>query len=180
MQRSNVWYLPGQTLLRLRKKRSKIWSLLLLYKLIQQKSIQSPTPLFIADLLNARDFAGFLFGFSQGTLLKLVSSPYLWAYQSLHPSETVKLWRGVIITQSKRTSMVIRTFPQAIQFPSITTQAKHLFNRFKKNWTPNTLQEINISHLGKRKIIFKMPFWGDMLVPWRVSQTGQASNFQPS
>ena len=32
-----------------------------------------------------------------------------------------------------------------------------------------TLQGINISHLGKRKIIFKMPFLGDMLVPWRVS-----------
>ena len=32
-----------------------------------------------------------------------------------------------------------------------------------------TFQEINISHLGKRKIIFKMPFLGDMLVPWRVS-----------
>ena len=32
----------------------------------------------------------------------------------------------------------------------------------------DTLQGINISHLGKRKIIFKMPFWGDMLVPWRV------------
>ena len=27
---------------------------------------------------------------------------------------------------------------------------------------------INISHLGKRKIIFKMPFLGDMLVSWRV------------
>ena len=31
-----------------------------------------------------------------------------------------------------------------------------------------TLQGINISHLGKRKIIVKMPFLGDMLVPWRV------------
>ena len=31
-----------------------------------------------------------------------------------------------------------------------------------------TLQGINISHLGKRKIIFKMPFLVDMLVPWRV------------
>jgi len=31
-----------------------------------------------------------------------------------------------------------------------------------------TLQGINISHLGKRKIIFKMPFLGDMLVAWRV------------
>ena len=35
-----------------------------------------------------------------------------------------------------------------------------------------TLQGINISHLGKRKIIFKMPFWGDMLVPWRVCSLG--------
>ena len=32
-----------------------------------------------------------------------------------------------------------------------------------------SIQEINISHLGKRKIIFKMPFLGDMLVSWRVS-----------
>ena len=32
----------------------------------------------------------------------------------------------------------------------------------------HTLQGINISHLGKRKIIFKMPFFGDMLVSWRV------------
>ena len=31
-----------------------------------------------------------------------------------------------------------------------------------------TLQGINISHLGKRKIIFKMLFLGDMLVSWRV------------
>ena len=37
-----------------------------------------------------------------------------------------------------------------------------------------TLQEINISHLGKRKIIFKMLFLGDMLVPWRVLKTSQA------
>ena len=27
----------------------------------------------------------------------------------------------------------------------------------------------HISHLGKRKFIFKMPFLGDMLVPWRVN-----------
>ena len=32
----------------------------------------------------------------------------------------------------------------------------------------HTLQGTNISHLGKRNIIFKMPFLGDMLVPWRV------------
>ena len=39
-----------------------------------------------------------------------------------------------------------------------------------------TLQEINISHLGKRKIIFKMPFWGDMLVPWRVIKNKEDNN----
>jgi len=33
----------------------------------------------------------------------------------------------------------------------------------------NTLQGTNISHLGKRNIIFNMPFLGDMLVPWRVT-----------
>ena len=37
-----------------------------------------------------------------------------------------------------------------------------------KKFRPLTLQGINISHLGKRKIIFKMPFLGDMLIPWRV------------
>ena len=40
-----------------------------------------------------------------------------------------------------------------------------------------TLQGINISHLGKRKIIFKMPFLGDMLVPSRESFIFQASFF---
>ena len=39
-------------------------------------------------------------------------------------------------------------------------------------WPMATLLEIKISHLGKRKIIFKMPFWGDILVPWRVNFLG--------
>ena len=35
-----------------------------------------------------------------------------------------------------------------------------------------TLQGTNISHLGKRKIIFKMPFLGGyVIVPWRVNYT---------
>jgi len=34
------------------------------------------------------------------------------------------------------------------------------------------LQEINISHLGKRKIIFKYAFPRDMLIPWRVVKMG--------
>ena len=54
------------------------------------------------------------------------------------------------------------------------------FENWGKRWTSwkyehpkqvidcDTLQGINISHLGKRKIIFKMPFLGDMLIPWRV------------
>ena len=56
-----------------------------------------------------------------------------------------------------------------------------IFNLLQKNtleqnmisWISErlTLQEINISHLGKRKIIdSKSYFWGDMLVPWRVSK----------
>ena len=32
-----------------------------------------------------------------------------------------------------------------------------------------TLQGINISHLGKRKLIFKNALEGDMLIPWRVT-----------
>ena len=35
-----------------------------------------------------------------------------------------------------------------------------------------TLQGINISHLGKRKLIFKRECWWDMLVPKRVRTTG--------
>ena len=46
-------------------------------------------------------------------------------------------------------------------------QENSWFNKNQKSST-TTLQGINISHLGKGKIIFKMPFWGDMLVPWRV------------
>ena len=40
----------------------------------------------------------------------------------------------------------------------------------------DTLQGTNISHLGKRKIIFKMPFLGERLVPWRVAPVAQWSN----
>ena len=43
-----------------------------------------------------------------------------------------------------------------------------LGNRIEQIHQTNTLQGINISHLGKRKVIFKVPFLGDMLIPWRV------------
>ena len=36
-----------------------------------------------------------------------------------------------------------------------------------------TLQGTNISHIGKRKIIFKSDFWWDMLVPRRVVNSGK-------
>ena len=43
-----------------------------------------------------------------------------------------------------------------------------------------TLQGINISHLGKRKIIFKMPFLGDVLVSWRVFYKYVSEKVKPS
>ena len=43
----------------------------------------------------------------------------------------------------------------------------------------STLQGTNISHLGKRKIIFKMPCLGDMLVPRRVHHTKWFIFFAP-
>ena len=60
--------------------------------------------------------------------------------------------------------------------------------RTTKTWIPNllklktmlTLQGINISHLGKRKIIFKMPFLGDMLVSWRVYWLFKKNSSSPS
>ena len=47
-------------------------------------------------------------------------------------------------------------------------QGRITSQNIRSRCTRATLQGINISHLGKRKIIFKMPFLGDMLVPWRV------------
>ena len=41
-------------------------------------------------------------------------------------------------------------------------------NEYTRFHSRTTLQGINISHLGKRKIIFKMAFLGDMLVSCRV------------
>ena len=43
--------------------------------------------------------------------------------------------------------------------PKITNQ-KYIPQNTDHQWNTNTLQEINISHLGKSKIIFKMPFFG--------------------
>ena len=58
-------------------------------------------------------------------------------------------------------------------WPQTKTRVLHLGSRY-------TLQGINISHLGKRKIIFKMPFLGDMLVPWRVYIPGSSTYVKKS
>ena len=57
-----------------------------------------------------------------------------------------------------------------------TKSTTFIANNYNRNKT--TLQGINISHLGKRKIIFKMPFLGDMLVPWRVIITFSLETMQ--
>ena len=51
-----------------------------------------------------------------------------------------------------------------------------------KSWALSCLPSlgINISHLGKRKIIFKMQFLGDMLVPWRVTFLGICHSSHPN
>ena len=70
-----------------------------------------------------------------------------------------------------RLSLLSHAFINGENHPRIGHTSKwlgstsHLFGK-------GTLQGINISHLGKRKIIFKMPFLGDMLVPWRVFAIG--------
>ena len=66
--------------------------------------------------------------------------------------ETLWWWKCTIKTIKKNLKSC---------FLSIPVSESYRFKRY-------TLQGINISHLGKRKIIFKMPFVGDMLVSWRV------------
>ena len=57
-------------------------------------------------------------------------------------------------------------------------QAWRFAQRHSLEIESDTLQGINISHLGKRKIIFKMPFLGDMLVSWRVIVLTSWSNWE--
>ena len=55
--------------------------------------------------------------------------------------------------------------------PKLWSFVSKIFFDLRKRWLEkgtHTLQGINISHLGERKIIFKMSFLGDMLVSWRV------------
>ena len=54
----------------------------------------------------------------------------------------------------------------------VTCCASRTAKKIQRHVVESTLQGINISHLGKRKIIFKSALVGDMLVPWRVSFGG--------
>ena len=58
--------------------------------------------------------------------------------------------------------------PQNLCFPTILWSTEQV---------RSTLQGTNISHLGKRKIIFKMPLKGDMLDPRRVDCCAHLSSF---
>ena len=60
----------------------------------------------------------------------------------------------------------VKFWGEAVEFRFSFAGKKNASRSFWQKKT--TLQGINISHLGKRKIIFNMPFLGDMLVPWRV------------
>ena len=72
----------------------------------------------------------------------------------------------------------LKIFAQANDFPT-PSMFKHIFRGLQHllsdinlfnlvTLAENTLQETNISHLGKRNIIFKSALVGDMLVPRRV------------
>ena len=60
----------------------------------------------------------------------------------------------------------------AVQLPDVFPFFRLLMGppRFgEERWWLET-KYVQYTHLGKRKIIFKMPFFGDMLVSWRVHQ----------
>ena len=60
----------------------------------------------------------------------------------------------------------------------IMIQFANIGNKWAETTKLVTLQEINISHLGKRKIIFKYALSRDMLIPWRVFSCGRNSSHE--
>ena len=69
---------------------------------------------------------------------------------------TVECDGVVLLPQTKDVRILVLT---------VKTQRVLLMNHDSNVYT---LQESNMSHHGKRKIIVKSAFIGDMLVPWRV------------
>ena len=88
-------------------------------------------------------------------------------------------WKSLFCSEKKTIESLV-SFQRLTFQSSLPTQKQQRSKRWWRDPWPQrciyiyTLQGINISHLGKRKIIFKMPFWGDMLVPWRVYITGRS------
>ena len=81
------------------------------------------------------------------------------------------IWRFFRTNFAPPVVVIPRSFPfvkenifRPVLLPTYYSQKLPGYNICQKH----TLQDINISHLGKRKIIFKMPFLRDMLVPCRV------------
>ena len=62
----------------------------------------------------------------------------------------------------------IESLPGCYSWDSIRNRTYHFPGCFQRPVNDYPPGKDHISHLGKRKIIFKMPFLGDMLVPWRV------------
>ena len=67
--------------------------------------------------------------------------------------------------QDHQTEELWRSWPFSKNSLGNNSEIRDLYEMDCKTISP---WKINISHLGKRKIIFKMPILGDMLVPWRV------------
>ena len=89
---------------------------------------------------------------------------YIWANYINYNAPTWKILKCFEDLIFRRLEKGKKNNPQMMGFMVIYLgkSTKMILNK------SNTLQGINISYLGKRKIIFKMPFLGDMLVPWRV------------
>ena len=79
------------------------------------------------------------------------------AFSSWHNS-SASAWHSIVVVKTSAASDVFLIYMYVQYVHNLYIYILYIY----------TLQGINISHLGKRKIIFKMPFLGDMLVSWRV------------
>ena len=86
-----------------------------------------------------------------------------WA-EGNHTSKRLLSWTRCCRIQIHKLCLRWKPCAAALQWNEFSTYQSN------QKYKMDTLQEINISHLGKRKIIFKIPFLGDMLVPWRVTK----------
>ena len=85
-----------------------------------------------------------------------------------HELKTKKFWPSYQSCENKSRSQPKINRSKEADWFFLYQSWRQLFDVFFSP-SSSTLQGTNISHLGKRKIIFKMLFLGDMLVPWRVT-----------